>query len=146
MVTAVSCTFIKSSKPQYRLASRKLNSVSLRLVYAEFALLLTGDAEAEAEQMMLRNSRPADGWPLTAVVYKAGHQGSRSSSTMPFLEAVRPQIIIVSAGEDNRFGHPHQEVLERARAIGAAVLRTDELGTIEVISDGEVMWWEAGSS
>ncbi len=63
---------------------------------------------------------------------------------MPFLEAVQPQIIIVSAGVDNRFGHPHPEVLERAQAIGATVLRTDELGTIEVTTDGQTMWWQAG--
>ncbi|MCZ7674410.1 MAG: hypothetical protein M5U34_48410 [Chloroflexi bacterium] len=47
------------------------------------------------------------------------------------MEVVRPQLIIVSAGVDNRFGHPHPEVLERAQAIGAAVLRTDELGAID---------------
>jgi len=45
------------------------------------------------------------------------------------------------AGEGNNYGHPHEEVLERAADVGAAVLRTDELGTIEVITDGEQMWW-----
>jgi competence protein ComEC len=46
-------------------------------------------------------------------------------------------------GEGNNYGHPHEEVLERATEIGAAVLRTDELGTIEVITDAEALWWEA---
>ncbi|MCA9921280.1 MAG: hypothetical protein KC421_02850, partial [Anaerolineales bacterium] len=77
------------------------------------------------------------------LVFKAGHHGSRTSGTMPFLEAVQPQIIIVSAGEDNRFGHPHPEMLDRAAAIGASVLRTDQLGTIELTTDGKVMWWQA---
>jgi competence protein ComEC len=120
-------------------ADRNENSVSLRLAYGAFSLLLTGDAEELAEEEMLESGRP-----LASLVFKAGHHGSRTSSSMPFLEAVRPQIIIISAGADNRFGHPHPEMLERAQAIGAAVLRTDELGTIEVTTDGVTMWWQAG--
>ncbi|MBE2219924.1 MAG: DNA internalization-related competence protein ComEC/Rec2 [Anaerolineae bacterium] len=118
---------------------RNDNSVSIRLVYGDFSLLLTGDAEEPAEQAMLAQARP-----LNSLVFKAGHHGSRTSSSMPFLEVVQPQIIIVSAGVDNRFGHPHPEVLARAQAIGATVLRTDELGTIEVTTDGQTMWWQAG--
>jgi beta-lactamase superfamily II metal-dependent hydrolase len=118
---------------------RNDNSVSFRLLYEDFSLLLTGDAEEPAEQAML-----AQGYPLHSLVFKAGHHGSRTSSSLPFLEAVKPQIIIVSAGVDNRFGHPHPEVLERAQAIGATVLRTDELGTIEVMTDGQTMGWQAG--
>jgi competence protein ComEC len=48
--------------------------------------------------------------------------------------------VVVSAGEDNRFGHPHEEILQCAADVGAAVLRTDELGTIELITNGEQMW------
>jgi competence protein ComEC len=118
--------------------SRNENSVSMRLVYDSFTFLFTGDAEERAEREML-----ATELPLQSLVFKAGHHGSSSSSTMPFLEAVRPRIIVVSAGVDNRFGHPHPEMLARAQAIGAAVLRTDELGTIEVITDGQMMWWQA---
>jgi competence protein ComEC len=77
------------------------------------------------------------------VVYKAGHHGTKSSSGAPFLGAINPQYVIISAGEGNNYGHPHPEVLERAAEMGAAVLRTDELGTIGVITDGEQMWWES---
>jgi competence protein ComEC len=108
------------------------------LVYGNFSLLLTGDAGQAAEREML-----ASGRPLSAVVYKAGHHGARSSSGESFLRAIRPQYVIVSAGEGNNYGHPHEEMLDRAAEVGAAVLRTDELGTIEVITDGDVMWWEA---
>ena len=125
--------------PTLNTESRNENSVSMRLVYGDFTLLLTGDAEERAEREML-----ATGLPLQSLVFKAGHHGSRSSSTMPFLEVVQPQIIVVSAGLGNRFGHPHPEMLARAAAVGAAVLRTDELGTIEVITDGHTMWWQAG--
>jgi competence protein ComEC len=118
--------------------NRNDNSVSFRLVYGEFTLLLTGDAEEKAEAEMLANGRP-----LQSLIFKAGHHGSRTSSTARFLAAVRPSIIIVSAGDDNRFGHPHPEMLQRVQDAGAVVLRTDELGTIEVTTDGEQMWWGA---
>ncbi|MGD2048100.1 MAG: DNA internalization-related competence protein ComEC/Rec2 [Chloroflexota bacterium] len=113
-------------------------SIAFRLIYGDFSLLLTGDAGEKTEQGMA-----AVGRSLAAVVYKAGHHGAKSSSSTDFLESVRPQVVIISAGEGNRYGHPHEEVLQRAGSVGAAVLRTDELGTIEVISDGQAMWWEA---
>jgi competence protein ComEC len=119
--------------------SQNDNSVSLRLVYGDFSLLLTGDAEEPAERAMTTAGRL-----LSAVVFKAGHHGSRSSSNDFFLEAVLPKIVIISAGKDNQYGHPHPEVLRRATAVDATILRTDELGTIEVITDGQEMWWEVG--
>ena len=117
---------------------RNNNSVSIRLVYGEFSALLTGDAEKEAEREMLQS-----GLPLQSLVYKVGHHGSRTSSTQPFLDAVQPQIAVISAGEENKFGHPHQEVVERLQAMGIAILDTRELGTIEVVTDGVGMWWYA---
>ena len=119
--------------------NRNENSISMRLAYGDFTFLFTGDAEEKGERAMLAG----DG-PLAAIVLKAGHHGSNTSSTASFLHAVRPQIIVVSAGQDNRYGHPHPEVLQRAADVGAVVLRTDELGTIEVITDGRTMWWQAG--
>ncbi|UCG23212.1 MAG: MBL fold metallo-hydrolase, partial [Chloroflexota bacterium] len=113
-------------------------SVALRLLYGDFSLLLTGDAGQPAESQMLRG-----GWDLHSIVYKAGHHGAKSSSSAAFLKAVRPQIMVVSAGSENRYGHPDEEVLQRAGSASAAVLRTDELGSIEVITDGEQMWWES---
>lgn len=117
---------------------RNENSVSLRLVYGNFSLLLTGDAGEATERAMIQNGRP-----VQAVVFKAGHHGSDTSSTAPFLATVRPQIVVISVGAENNFGHPSPAVLERLAAAGAAVLRTDQLGTIEVITDGEQMWWQA---
>ncbi|MCO5207611.1 MAG: DNA internalization-related competence protein ComEC/Rec2 [Anaerolineae bacterium] len=119
-------------------AARNDNSVSLRLVYGDFTTLLSADAEEKAELEMVES-----GLPLQAIVFKGGHHGSRTSSTLPFLQAVQPQIAVISSGEGNKFGHPHSEALERYAQVGATVLRTDELGTIEVITDGAQMWWEA---
>jgi competence protein ComEC len=118
--------------------NRNDNSVSVRLLYGDFSLLLTGDAEEAGERALLDGGRP-----LQALVFKAGHHGSRTSSSAELLTAVQPQIIVISAGVENRFGHPHPEVLQRAADIGAVVLRTDELGTIEVKTDGRRMWWTA---
>ncbi len=118
--------------------NRNENSVAVRLVYGDFALLLTGDAEVKGEAAMLARGRD-----LQSILFKAGHHGSSTSSNEYFLAAVRPQIVIVSAGENNRYGHPHRELLERVDQIGAVLLRTDELGTIEAISDGEEMWLQS---
>ena len=61
-----------------------------------------------------------------------------------FLEALWPQIMGMSAGSGNWYGHPDEEVLQRATNVGAAVLRTDEVGTIELMTDGKGLWWHAG--
>ncbi|MFZ0545099.1 MAG: DNA internalization-related competence protein ComEC/Rec2 [Candidatus Promineifilaceae bacterium] len=114
------------------------NSVAFRLIYKDFSVLLTGDAEMMAEQAMLQSGRT-----LRSTVLKAGYHGSNTSSTAAFLAAVQPQVIVISVGQDNAFGYPHPDMLQRAADIGAVVLRTDELGTIEVVTDGERMWWEA---
>jgi competence protein ComEC len=99
---------------------------------------LTGDANDVVERKMVSVGRP-----LSAIVFKAGHHGARSSSSKRFLEAVQPQFVIISAGEGNSYGHPHEEVFQRAVDVGAAVLRTDELGTIKVITDGQAVWWRS---
>jgi competence protein ComEC len=113
-------------------------SLGLRLVYGDFSLLLTGDAEAAAERAMLGSGRD-----LSALVYQAGHHGANTSSSAAFLGAVQPQVVVVSVGAENRFGHPHPEALRRVERAGASLLRTDELGSIEVISDGSRLWWQA---
>jgi competence protein ComEC len=112
-------------------------SVVVRLVAGRASFLLTGDAEARAESWML-----ASGRPLKSTVLKVSHHGSGGASTTPFLAAVRPQLAVISVGAENRFGHPASEALERLAAIGVQVLRTDEQGTIELLTDGEQLWVE----
>lgn len=113
-------------------------SIVARLDYGDLSLLLTGDAETAAETALLNS-----GCDLDAVILKAGHHGANTSSSAPFLAAVSPQVIVISVGEDNTFGHPSPAMLERAAATGAMILRTDESGTLEVVSDGRQMWWTA---
>ncbi|MFN2207693.1 MAG: ComEC/Rec2 family competence protein, partial [Candidatus Promineifilaceae bacterium] len=87
-----------------------------------------------AEMALLKS-----GTDVQSAVLKAGHHGSNSSSCAEFLQAVHPQIVVIS-GADERYDHPHEDVLARIAETGATVMRTDELGTIELISDGELIW------
>jgi competence protein ComEC len=117
--------------------NRNDGSVVARLTFGDLALLLAGDAEASTETALLRS-----GLPLDATILKAGHHGANTSSSEPFLRAVSPQVVVISAGLDNAYGHPHPAMLARALNAGATILRTDESGTLELITDGQKMWWE----
>lgn len=107
----------------------------VRARYGDVRILLTGDAEAEEEAWLLAANRDA----LRAEVLKVGHHGSRTSSTEGFVEAVRPRLALVSVGAANTYGHPSPEVMQRLTAAGATVLRTDQLGTIVLRSDGTTL-------
>ena len=108
------------------------NSVVLKVTMGQASLLLTGDIEEEGETALL-----ASGQPLRSLVLKAPHHGAAASLTPRFLREVSPQLVIISVGE-NTFGHPAPETL--AKLSGLTTLRTDEEGTIEVVTDGERYW------
>lgn len=110
------------------------NSLVLRVVHGERSFLLTGDIERAAEDALV-----ARRVPLASDVLKVPHHGSRTSSSDGLLEAVTPWLAVVSAGRGNRFGHPHPEVSLRLGAHAAHVLRTDEVGGVEVTSDGHTL-------
>ena len=107
------------------------NSIVVRIVYGDVAFLMTGDTEVEAEVAMLRR-----GHDLSARVLKLGHHGSRTSSTMAFLQAIRPEVAVYSAGRDNPYGHPHLETLRTVASLGIPLYGTDLFGTIRVVTDG----------
>ena len=113
-------------------------SLVLRLSYGEIAFLFTGDIEADAERHLVASNR--DG--LRADVLKVAHHGSRTSSTREFLRAVAPLSAVISSGHDNRFGHPHPDVIDRlASSIGESnIFLTARDGTVEYISDGVNLW------
>ena len=100
-------------------------SVVLRLEYGGRRLLFTGDIEAETEQAM-----QAWGQRLRAEVLKAAHHGSRTSSGRRFLDAVDPNLAILSVGAFNRFGRPAPEILARLTERGTKIYRTDGCGAI----------------
>ena len=113
-------------------------STVMRLDYGQISFLLTGDIEADAERHLVATASEK----LRADVLKASHHGSRTSTTPEFLAAVGPRSAAVSAGRDNRFGHPHPEVLERLESfVGPRhVFLTARDGTIEYVSDGKTLW------
>ena len=115
-------------------AARNDDSLVLRLQYQELRILLPGDAEKEAEREMLSESGPDE---LRAEVLKIGHHGSKNSTTAEFLTAVKPRIAIISVGEDNPYGHPNTELLERLASAGVRVLRTDRDGAVHILMDGK---------
>lgn len=113
------------------------NNGSLCLLFEAggFRYLGTGDAETESEQALVDRY----GSNLHAVLYKAGHHGSSTSSSEALLSAVQPQAAAISCGLDNDYGHPHQETLARLQATGAEVYRTDTMGTITFTYENGVL-------
>ena len=110
-------------------------SIVLRLVHGQNAFLFTGDGEQELENWMVNS-----GMDISANVLNVGHHGSRTSTTEYFLAAVNPQAAIISLGYNNRYGHPHREVVDRLNSHNVRIYRTDQLGTIRMITDGERIW------
>jgi competence protein ComEC len=106
------------------------NSLVLSLRYGERTFLFTGDAEAHEESLLVASGG------VRADVLKVGHHGSRTSSGAVFLDAVRPALSVISAGIENRYGHPHPEVYERLARRGR-VLSTAKDGGVEVITNGQ---------
>lgn len=106
------------------------DSVVLRFTYAGSAALLPGDIEKATEADLV-----ASGQPLSAILLKSPHHGSRTSSTQELLAAVRPQVVVVCVGSRNRWGLPHPDVLAGYRGAGAQVLRTDLSGAIAIDID-----------
>ena len=115
-------------------AAKNDDSLVLRLRYEDRAVLLPGDAEKEAEREMLAQDREDE---LQAEVLKVGHHGSRNSTTAEFLAAVKPRLAIISVGEDNSYGHPNAELLERLASAGVRVLRTDRDGAVHTLIDNK---------
>lgn len=107
------------------------DSLVLRLTYGEQAFLLTGDIEKQVERVLLEKGALSH-----ADVLKVPHHGSKTSSTAPFLDVVRPAFALISAGPDNQFGNPHPAVIEALSGRHTLLLRTDEQGLLTVRSDG----------
>jgi len=107
-------------------------SIVAKLIYGDTSFLLTGDSPQKIEKYL--SEIYGDG--LKVDVLKAGHHGSKTSSSEVFLGFTNPDYAIISAGFDNRYGHPHQEVLDRLAQFEIPILSTAELGTIIFKTDG----------
>ncbi|MEX0909839.1 MAG: ComEC/Rec2 family competence protein [Candidatus Paceibacterota bacterium] len=109
-------------------------SVILRIDYGETSFLFTGDASKEVERELLRYYELLD-----VDVLKVGHHGSDTSTSLEFISATSPEFALISAGRDNSYGHPHDEVLERLTNADVRILRTDTQGTVRLVSDGRAV-------
>jgi competence protein ComEC len=113
------------------------NSLVTKLVYGDFSALLTGDAGIASEHLLVSGNTS-----LASTLLKAGHHGSRNSSSHEFIEQVAPQIVVIQVGAENDYGHPHAEVL--AELAGRTILRNDLDGRIHLWSNGQQLWVEKG--
>lgn len=116
--------FVLSPEKNYT-GERNGGSIVIYSELADKGWLFTGDLTEEAEKELV--SQYPD---LKIDVLKAGHHGSKTSTSSSFLQHYRPSTVLISAGENNRFGHPHEETLERLNEVGAKVYRTDLHGAI----------------
>lgn len=123
--------------PDQDVSNWDLNDASIvaRLDYGESSFLFTGDATIKTENTMMYHS----GQFLDADVLKVGHHGSRTSTSLSFAEAVSPEYAIISAGKNNTYGHPHQNVLDILENLGVKILNTADLGTIKFVTDGQIL-------
>lgn len=116
------------------------SSVVIRATWGTTTALLTGDAE-EPEESSIMKTYSAE--HLGSMLLKVGHHGSRTSSTDAWLAAVNPQIAVISCGLNNSYGHPHAEVLAKLDAyVGDKIYRTDQLGSIVFVTDGETFTYQ----
>ena len=127
--------------PEPQKESDDLNEYSLvaKLTVGGKSFLFTGDSSEQAEADMIEA-----GEDLKADVLKIGHHGSSTATTKAFLQAVNPQVAVISCGKDNSYGHPHEETMQRLQEKAMTIYRTDEDGTILATCDGTSIEWQTG--
>ncbi len=142
LVPSVRCYVLspgEGSAPDDTLDNHAVNnqSVVLRIVYGRTSILLSGDAEVGVEEEIAERYATF----LKSDILKTGHHGSKTSSSDPYLDAVKPAVAMISVGARNTFGHPSPGVLARLVGRGVRILRTDREGAVILESDG-ALWHE----
>lgn len=121
------------------------NSIVTKFCYKKFSILFTGDIEEIAEKSILekyksnKTKKKNESNVLRASVIKVAHHGSKTSSNIEFLEAVKPEIALIGVGENNKFGHPSEETLKKLKSLNCQIYRTDQCGEITIKTDGKRM-------
>lgn len=108
-------------------------SVVGKLIFGNFSMMFTGDAEQQAEKVMVDNFAG----DLRSTLLKSGHHGSKTSSSAAFLRAVQPEGVLISCGAGNDYGHPHKQTMKKYQTLKLKIYETDQNGTIVVTSDGK---------
>jgi len=107
-------------------------SIVIKMSYGQNSFLFTGDAESVSEKEILNL-----GYDIKADVLKIGHHGATTSTTQSFLDAVNPKYAVISCGKNNSYKHPTKTTMEKLSQKKIKVYRTDEQGTIELVSNGK---------
>lgn len=131
----IQMTFLHPPKG-YQPASNNDYSAVLSISYGDFDMLLTGDIEDKGEKELIKYL------PVVQTDYdvlKVAHHGSKNSTSQEFLSVIKPELALISCGRSNRYGHPHEELLERLKRSGAEVMITKESGAITIKTDGKRM-------
>jgi competence protein ComEC len=110
-------------------------SIVAKLYYGNSTFMFTGDAPTDVEDYLAK----IDGAELKSDVLKVAHHGSKNSLSPAFLSAVLPEYSVISAGLNNRYGHPHKEILDFLNSINSNILITYNLGDIYFVSDGQTV-------
>ena len=109
-------------------------SMVLEIQYGEFSMLCTGDVEGDGEKLLTQKMKGKN-----YDVLKVAHHGSKYSTSDAFLKLSSPDIALISAGKDNRYGHPHEELLRRLQNAGCKIYNTQEHGAIRLQTDGKLL-------
>lgn len=127
----------------YRAEDLNETSMVLLVTYREFSMLLTGDVQGAGEEHLTQELKAwkepgvTDHTETELTILKVAHHGSKNSTSEEFLEAANPKLAIISCGEGNRYGHPHEETLERLEKADIPWVCTKDYGAITVTVDGE---------
>ena len=116
------------------------SSMVLSISYGKFAMLFTGDLEKEGEEKVagiLEAGQEEGIFPVSYEILKLGHHGSRNSTGEHLLEAVQPSCAFCSSGRENRYGHPHEETLERLAKWDVSLYNTKDRSAVKVCTDGK---------
>lgn len=109
-------------------------SMVLEVSFREFDMLFTGDVEGKGEELLMKNMRNK-----SYEVLKVSHHGSKNSTLEDFLQVAKPKIALISAGENNSYGHPHAETIRRLKKYGCKIYQTIKQGAITLETDGDLI-------
>jgi competence protein ComEC len=111
-------------------------SIVAKLVYGDTSVMLTGDAPKIVETKLLSTDKES----LKSSVLKVGHHGSKTSTSRAFVSVTKPAFAIISAGQNNRYGHPNKETMDILNSKDLSILETSSRGTIHLTSNGVDFW------
>jgi len=138
----ISVLFPLDSQVGVRPENNNDTTIVIKIQYGAAGILLTGDLDSEHEDKIIA----AHSAELPSQVLKVTHHGSKYGTSSRFLNYVQPKIALISVGKDNRYGHPHQELLDRLSARAIPTYRTDESGDLTIFTNGALIWYESGQT